>query len=87
MTWRRAAALLSGVGVSRLPKLTYPLCWPAYAGIFAMFGLSFLVSSRYLLVVSAFFLIVSGGVLAYRAQQRCGYGPAVLGHVVLAVRS
>jgi len=32
MTSRRAAAVLPGIGVSLMPKLICPLCWPAYAG-------------------------------------------------------
>ena len=79
MTWRRAVAVLPGMGVSLLPKLTCPLCWPAYAGLLSTVGLSFLVSSRYLLGVTAFFLIVSAGALAFRAQKRRGYGPAIAG--------
>ena len=84
MTWRRAVAVLPGVGVSLLPKLTCPLCWPAYAGLLSTVGLSFLVSSRYLLGVTAFFLIVAVSALAFRARERRGYGPSVIGVVALA---
>ncbi len=28
MTWRRAATVAPGIGVSLLPKLICPLCWP-----------------------------------------------------------
>lgn len=79
MTWRRAAAVLPGVGVSLLPKLTCPMCWPAYAGLLSTVGLSFLVSSHYLFGVTAFFLTISAGALAFRARKRHGYGPAAMG--------
>ena len=85
MTWRRAVAVLPGVGVSLLPKLTCPLCWPAYAGLLSTVGLSFLISSRYLFGVTAFFLIISAGALAFRARERRGYGPAVIGLVASAL--
>ena len=49
MTWRRVVAVLPGVGVSLLPKLTCPMCWPAYAGLLSAVGLGFLISSQYLL--------------------------------------
>jgi hypothetical protein len=55
------------------------MCWPAYAGLLSTVGLSFLVSSRYLFGVTAFFLIISAGALAFRAQKRRGYGPVVMG--------
>ena len=29
MIWRRTAAVLPGIGVSLMPKLICPCCWPA----------------------------------------------------------
>ncbi len=52
MTWKRFAAVLPGVGASLLPKLTCPLCWPAYAGLLTTLGLGFLMSERYLFGVT-----------------------------------
>lgn len=46
MTWRRAATVAPGIGVSLLPKLICPLCWPAYAGLLSALGLSFLINAR-----------------------------------------
>lgn len=85
MTWKRAAAFLPGVGVSLLPKLTCPLCWPAYAGLLTTFGLGFLMSERYLFGVTAVFLVISVGALAYRNRNRRGIAPAVLGLVGAAI--
>lgn len=79
MTWKRLASLLPSVGVSLLPKLACPLCWPAYAGLLTALGLGFLVSERYLFGVTAMFLLASVGALAYRYRERRGLLPAALG--------
>lgn len=85
MTWRRFAAVLPGVGASLLPKLTCPLCWPAYAGLLTTLGLGFLMSERYLFGVTAIFLIVSVSALAFRYRERRGITPALLGTAGAAV--
>ena len=79
MTWKTLGAVLPGVGASLLPKLTCPLCWPAYAGLLTSLGLGFLMSERYVFGVATFFLIVSVGALAFRYRERRGIAPAVLG--------
>ncbi|MDQ6699436.1 MAG: hypothetical protein M3Z36_04555, partial [Acidobacteriota bacterium] len=56
-----------------------PMCWPAYAGLLTTVGLGFLISSRYLFLVTAGFLLISVGALAFRAKDRRGYGPALAG--------
>jgi hypothetical protein len=81
MTWRRTAAVLPGIGVSLMPKLICPLCWPAYAGLLSAVGLGFLIDSRNLLTVTAMFLVFALTALVFRARQRRGYGPAVAGLV------
>ena len=85
MTWKRAAAFVPGVGVALLPKLTCPMCWPAYAGLLTTLGLGFLMSERYLFRVTAVFLLISVGALAFRYQERRGIAPAVLGLAGAAV--
>lgn len=85
MTWRSFAAVLPGVGASLLPKLTCPLCWPAYAGLLTALGLGFLMSERYLFGVTTVFLIVSVGALAFRQRERRGVAPAALGVAGAAV--
>lgn len=52
MTWRRAATVAPGIGVSLLPKLICPLCWPAYAGLLSALGLSFLINARNLVSIT-----------------------------------
>lgn len=68
-----------GVGVSLLPKLACPACWPAYAGLLGSVGLGFLISTVYLLPLTAGFLLLALVALAFRARQRRGYGPFLLG--------
>lgn len=85
MTWSRAAGVLPGIGVSLMPKLICPLCWPAYAGVLSTVGLGFLVNARNLLIVTGAFLIIAVSALAFRARRRRGYGPAVAGLAASAV--
>ena len=79
MILRRTAAVLPGIGISLMPKLICPLCWPAYAGLVSAAGLGFLINARNLLTITALFLIVAVAALAFRARQRRGYGPAIAG--------
>lgn len=55
ITWKRAAVAIPAVGVSLLPKLACPMCWPAYAGALSALGLSFLISRTYLFWFTAIF--------------------------------
>ena len=70
---------LPSIGVSLLPKLACPLCWPAYASLLSSVGLGVLLSTAYLFPITAFFLAVTVGVLGFGARQRGGYGPLILG--------
>ena len=85
MTTKRFIAVIPGVGVSLLPKLACPMCWPAYAGLLSTVGLGFLISERYLFGLTAAFLLVSIGALAFRARERRGYGPSALGLAAAAI--
>ena len=85
MTWKRTAAVLPSIGVALLPKLTCPICWPAYAGLLTTFGLGFLASERDLLIVTIALLVFSVAALAFRASERRGYGPAAFGGVASAL--
>ena len=76
---------LPGVGVSLLPKLTCPICWPAYAGLLSSVGLGFLISARYFFAFTSGLLILSVTALAFRAGKRHGYGPPVLGLAAAAI--
>ncbi len=77
--WKQTLVAIPGIGVSLLPKLACPLCWPAYAGLLSSVGLGFLISARYLLLLTAAFLLIALAALAFRARRRHGYGPFVVG--------
>ena len=78
-TWKHSLLALPGIGVSLLPKLLCPACWPAYAGLLSSIGLGFLISTTYLLPLTATFLALALAALAFRAGKRRGYGPFLLG--------
>lgn len=64
-TWKQAWVALPGIGVSLLPKLVCPLCWPAYAGLLSSIGLGFLISAAYLLPFTAAFLALALAAMAF----------------------
>jgi len=77
--WKSTAAVLPGIGIALMPKVVCPLCWPAYAGILSAAGLTFLMEDRWLLPISAVFLLAALAALAWRARSRRGYGPLGVG--------
>lgn len=84
-TFKQTIAALPGIGISLLPKLICPACWPAYAGILSALGLGFLISAKYLLPLTAGFLAITAFALGYHASRRHGYSPLWLGLVAAAV--
>ena len=66
------------IGLSVLPKLACPACWPAYAGLLSSVGLGFLISVRYLLPLTVAFLVLALAAMLFRARDRRGYGPFLL---------
>ena len=78
-TWKQGLLALPGVGVSILPKLACPACWPAYAGLLSSVGLGFLISAVYLFPLTVAFLTLALTALTFRARERHGYGPLVIG--------
>ncbi len=72
---------IPGIGVALLPKLLCPLCWPFYAGIVSSVGLGFLIGTTYLLSITCAFLILTLAILGFRATQRRGFGPFLIGFV------
>jgi hypothetical protein len=73
--WRQSILAVPGIGVSVLPKLACPACWPAYAGLLTSIGLGFLISVRYLLPLTITFLVLALAAMLFRARDRRGYGP------------
>ena len=55
--------IVPAVGISLLPKLACPACWPAYAGLLSAVGLGFLINATYLFPLTALFLVVAVGAL------------------------
>lgn len=78
-------AVLPGIGAAFLPKVACPACWPAYAGVLGSLGLGFLLDTTWLLPLTAIFLGIAVGALAFRARRRRGYGPMLLGAVAAAI--
>ena len=79
--WKRSFLAVPGIVLSVLPVGMCPACWPLYAGVLSSLGLSFLLSSVFLLPLTALFLLVSVFALVFRARARRGYGPFALGLV------
>ncbi len=77
--WRSSLATLPGIGASVLPAGLCPACWPAYAGLLSSLGLGFLLKTTYLLPLTALFVLIALGALAFRAKTRKGYGPFAVG--------
>jgi len=84
-SWVSSLVTLPGIGATLLPVALCPACWPAYAGVLGALGLGFLLKTTYLLPVTALFLLVAVGALAFRARSRRGYGPFALGLIASAV--
>jgi hypothetical protein len=78
-TWREGVLAAPAVGVSLLPKLVCPLCSPAYAALLSSMGLGFLISARYLLPLTAAFLVLALAGLRFRSSSRHGQGPFLVG--------
>lgn len=77
--WRSSLAVAPGIGAALLPKVACPACWPAYAGFLSSIGLGVLMDDAWLLPLTASFLLVAVGALAFRARRRRGHGPFGLG--------
>jgi hypothetical protein len=77
--WWSSIAALPATVVALLPGVACPACWPAYAGLLNVFGLGFINYSPYLAPLTGGLLVLSVGLLAYRAKRRRGYRPFMLG--------
>lgn len=77
--WQAAAASFPAVGVALLPKLTCPLCFPAYAAVLSAVGLEFVDYTPYLLPLTISFLVVAVVVLALQTRRTGNGYPLVMG--------
>lgn len=85
-TWKQNLLAAPGIGLSLLPKIACPACWPAYAGLLSSIGLGFLVPNlTYLLPLTVVFLLIAVGTLAIRVRKRRGYVPFILGMVAASL--
>lgn len=77
--WQAVVASLPAVGAASLPKLTCPLCFPAYAAVLSAFGLEFVDYTPYLFPLTAAFLTVAVIVLAMQTRRTGNAFPLLLG--------
>ncbi len=75
--------LIPPFGTALLPKLTCPLCLPAYAALLSALGLEFFDYTPYLLPLTLAFLAVALGTLAIHAR-RTGHWIALMTGVAAA---
>ena len=76
--WQAVIASLPAVGAASLPKLTCPLCFPAYAAVLSALGLEFVDYTPYLLPLTGAFLIVALAVLAMQFRRTRNVHPFLL---------
>jgi len=72
-------ASLPSIAVALMPKLTCPICWPAYTALLSSVGVSFVKYTPIPMPVLAFLLVVTLVTMAYAARSRRGFGPFWLG--------
>ncbi|OGA25987.1 MAG: hypothetical protein A3I02_11125 [Betaproteobacteria bacterium RIFCSPLOWO2_02_FULL_67_26] len=77
--WQALAASFPAVGAALLPKLTCPLCFPAYAAILSAIGLEFIDYTPVLLPLTAAFLAVALIVLALQSRRTGRFDSLILG--------
>lgn len=78
-SFKQQLLAVPGILLSVLPFGGCPACWPLYGGVLSALGLSFLLSSRYLLPLTAGVLALALCALLYRARTRRGYAPFAIG--------
>ena len=75
---------LPAAGAALLPKLTCPICWPAYTAFLGSLGVGFVDYTPFLLPMTAGFLAISLGSLALLARRRHRVEPFLLGLIAAA---
>ena len=76
---RPVTASLPAVGTALLPKLTCPLCWPAYTAVLSALGLEFVDYTPYLFPATLAFLALAVGMLALAARRTGRWTPLLIG--------
>jgi multidrug transporter EmrE-like cation transporter len=83
--WQTVVASLPAVGTALLPKLTCPLCFPAYAAVLGALGLEFVNYTPFLLPLTAVFLVVALAMLAVQTRRTGNGHPLLLGIAASAI--
>ena len=83
--WQTIVASFPAIGTALLPKLTCPLCWPAYAALLSAFGFQFFDYTPYLLPFTVVFLALAISVLAKHAKRSGRRGALIAGIVGAAI--
>ncbi|MBE9516506.1 MAG: MerC domain-containing protein [Proteobacteria bacterium] len=77
--------MLPALGAALLPKLFCPACWPAYAGLLSSVGIGFFNYTPWIMPLTLFFVLIALTALFWRAKNRRGYGPFLLGLVASSI--
>ncbi len=80
---RRAS--LSGVGSAFVLAGLCPVCWTAYAGLFGSLGVGFILDTAFLLPATLGLLAVALFALGFKATDRRGYVPLIIGALAAAL--
>jgi hypothetical protein len=76
---------MPGVWVALLVAAKCPACWLAYAGLLTMPGVAWLLGETSLMLITVGLLGIALVSLAYRANDRRGYGPLAFGVVAVSI--
>lgn len=76
---RLGLAALPALGLSAVPVGACPICLAGYMGAFSSLGLAFLLEARFLIPLATAALLLVLWSLLWKAPQRRGYGPFILG--------
>lgn len=83
--WQAFAASSPALGTALLPKLTCPLCFPAYAALLSALGIEFIDYTPYLIPLTAIFLTIALGVLALQARRTGNITALLIGVAAAAI--
>lgn len=79
--WIAFLSAIPSIFIALLPKLTCPMCWPAYTAVLSALGINFVNYTPYLPLVITTLLAISLSSIAYKAPTRHGYKPFWIGVV------
>ena len=83
--WQAIAASFPAIGTALLPKLTCPLCLPAYAALLSVLGLEFFDYTPYLLSLTMAFLAAALGALVMQAKRTGNWAALMTGIAASAI--